>query len=107
MNKDLKDLRQQKDVLITSMNKLPKDSNNYEQLLKNYRQCVETEEIIRKGKRERGPLETGLKIGTLLVSVAGAIVVPQILADKSYDNEKDMSIKNGTIWNLIGRRFDK
>lgn len=35
------------------------------------------------------------------VSVLGAVFVPLKLGSMAYDNEKDMSLKNSTVWNLI------
>ena len=107
MRKDLRDIQDQKDSLIAAMNRsdVALDGPGYEQALKNYKMLVETEEIIKDGRRKRGPLEVVLKIGGFLVTAAGVILVPQLLAEKAYEGEKDMSLKNGTIWNLIGKNF--
>ena len=105
MRKDLKDLREQKELLMLGMNGVPLDSKEYAQMMSQYKLMVETEETIKKGKSERGVLSTVLKVGSFVVTAAGVILVPQLLAEKSYQAEKDMSLKNGTIWNLIGKNF--
>lgn len=105
MRKDLKDIETQKTFLVNGMSDVPVDSKEYEQMLKQYKTLVETEEMIRKGKKERSPFEIVYKILTLGVSILGVVFVPLSLGKLAYDNDQDMSMKNGTIWNLVGKKF--
>lgn len=114
MRKDLQDIKDQKDSLIAAMNRpdVYLDGDGYKRALENYKILVETEnsilkteEEIKKSRNDRSPLDWLLKIGGFIVTAVGVIFVPQLLADKAYDAEKDMSLKNGTIWNLIGKDF--
>lgn len=41
----------------------------------------------------------------VVISAIGSIAVPIILAKVAYTEENDMKIKNGTVWNLIGKKF--
>lgn len=107
MRKDLKDIQEQKDLLMIGMSDVPLDSKEYKKMMANYKTLVETEEVIKEGKRKRGPLEILYKVVTIAISAAGVILVPNMLANKSYQQEQDMKLKNGSIWNLIGKRFDK
>lgn len=50
MSKDLRDLKAQKDWLVKGLSDVPLDSIEYEQMLKQYKTVVETEEMIKKGK---------------------------------------------------------
>lgn len=112
--KDLKNIQDQKDTFMACINRpdVYMDSDGVKRCLENYKLLVETEnsilkteEDIRKSKNDRSPLDWILKIGGFIVTAIGVIFIPQILADKAYDAEKDMSLKNGTIWNLIGKDF--
>lgn len=98
-----------KGQLIDQMDNVPTGSDDFEQALKNYKLLVETEDTIRNGRNNRRSerVGTGVKIGTLLVSAVAAIGIPLILADKAYENDQELKMKNGTIWNLIGKKFDK
>lgn len=114
MNKDLRDIQDQKDSLIAAMNRpdVYLDGEGYKRALENYKILVETEnsilkteEEIKKSKNDRSPLDWLLKIAGFVVTAIGVIFIPQILADKAYDNEKELNLKNGTIWNMIGKDF--
>lgn len=101
MSKDLRDLKAQKDWLVKGLSDVPLDSIEYEQMLKQYKTVVETEEMIKKGKSERSPFNVVYKVLMIGVSVLGAVFVPLKLGSMAYDNEKEMSLKNATVWNLI------
>lgn len=103
--KDLEIIQEQKDSIIESMSMYADDSEEYGRLQDRLNKYIEMEEKILSGKRSRGWLDTALKIGTFGVSLAGAILVPNMLANKAYANDAEFKLKNGTIWNLIGRSF--
>lgn len=112
--KDLRDIQDQKDTIMAAINRpdVYLDSDGVKRCFENYKLLIETEnsillreEEIKKSRNDRSPLEWILKIGGFVVTAIGVIFVPQILANKAYDAEKDMNLKNGTIWNLIGKDF--
>ena len=106
---DLKDVDEKKGYLMDKMDNCPTDSDEFERCLKNYKMLIETENTIRDGRSNRRSerVGTGVKIGTLIVSAVAAIGIPLVLADKAYEHDQNMDMKNGTIWNLIGKKFDK
>lgn len=104
---DLKDIRTQKEFLMEGLSSVPLDSKMYAQMLEQYKKLTETEETIKDGKRKRGLLETTLKVGAFCVTAAGALLVPQVLANMAYQKEAEFQTKNGTVWNLIGKDFSK
>lgn len=106
---DLNDISEKKGQLVDHMDNVAIESDEFEQALKNYKMLVETEQTIRDGKNKRGSerIGTGVKIGGFLVSAVAAIGVPVYLANKAYEHDQNLEMKNGTIWNLIGKRFDK
>lgn len=48
-----------------------------------------------------------LDVANMSVKVAGAIAVPLTIANLSYAKEEDMKLKNGSVWGLLGKKFDK
>lgn len=105
--KDLKDIRREKDEILVKMRQFPEYGDDYRQLLERYRDLILTEQEIMNGSNERtnNGLGTVLKVAGVAVSAIAGIGVPIYLADKAYDEEKQMKLKNGTIWNLIGKAF--
>lgn len=103
MKKDLKDIQQHKAWLMQGMSSVPLDSAEYAKMNQQYKLLCDAEDVIKKGKKS--PFDAIYKVLTLLVSIAGAVFVPLSLGQLAYKNEQDMSLKNGTVWNLIGRTF--
>ena len=106
---DLKCIDEKKGQLVDHMDQVSMDSDEFETALKNYQRLVETENQIRDGKNKRNSerVGTGVKIGTLLVSAVAAVGVPVYLSHVAYEHDQNLEMKNGSIWNLIGKRFDK
>ena len=107
--KDLKNIEEKKSQLMDKMDNVSMESDEFEQALKNYKMLVETEENIRDGRNKRSSerVSTAVKVGGFVVSAVAAVGVPIYLADKAYQHDQNLEMKNGTIWNLIGKRFDK
>lgn len=101
MRKDLKTIEKHKEWLDEGMSSVPLDSIEYQKMLDNYSKLVDTEEKIRKGKKDRSPGDVIYKVLTLGVSILGAVFVPLKLGQMAYKNEQDMNLKNSTVWNLI------
>lgn len=107
---DLKDIKNQKKQLIEVMSEEEPGSEEYKKALETYKLLIETETTVRdsRSKRNSEGVGTMVKVGTLIVSGLAAIGVPIYLAERAYQHEEqNMDMKNGTIWNLIGKRFDK
>lgn len=106
---DLKRIDEKKNQLVDHMDQVSMDSDEFELALKNYQRLVETENAIKDGKNKRSSERagTGLKIGTLIVSAVAGIGIPIYLANMSYEHDQRLDMKNGSIWNLIGKKFDK
>lgn len=105
---DLKAIEAEKAHLLTTLCKLDPEYDDYKRALDAYNTLVQTEQAIRSGSNERsnnwiGTVMKGLGIAG---SVFVGVFVPLTLADKAYDEEKQFKLKNGTIWNLIGKKFD-
>ena len=105
--KDLKDIRKQKDAVLERMSQFHEYGDDYKHLLKRYQDLVVAEETILKGYNERANngIGTVVKIAGLAISAVAGIGVPVYLANKAYDEEADLKLKNGTVWNLIGKSF--
>lgn len=99
--KDLERIEKHKEWLDEGMSSVPLDSIEYQKMLDSYGKLVDTEEKIRKGKKERSPMDVVFKVLTLGVSILGAVFVPLKLGSMAYQNEQDMNLKNNTVWNLI------
>ena len=102
---DLKDIDIKKGQLMDQMDNVPTGSDDYERAIRNYKALIETENMVRDGRNKRRSERGGflVKVGTLLVSAAACIGVPLVLADKAYEHDQSLDMKNGTIWNLIGK----
>ena len=106
--KDLRDIRKQKNAILNTLTKLDPEYEDFKVALQNYNTLCETEQAILTGANERGnnTASTILKGVGIAATTATAIFVPLALADKAYDEEVNFKLKNGTIWNLIGKKFD-
>lgn len=107
---DIMDINVKKGQLMDHMDNCETDSDEFEKAIKNYKALIETENMVRDGRNKRRSERAGtiVKIGTLIVSAAAAIGVPLVLADKAYEHDQNMDLRNGTIWNLIGKfKVDK
>lgn len=106
---DLKDIDEKKGYVLDKMDNVPTESDDFERAVKNYKVLIETENTIRDGRsvRRSERIGTVVKVGTFIVSSVSAIGVPIYLAHLAYRNDQQMNLKNGTIWNLIGKKFDK
>lgn len=106
--KDLHDIRKQKDHILNTLLKLDPEYEDYRVALQNYKALVEAEQAIMTGSNERSNNTAGniIKGIGMAAGTATAFLIPLILADKAYDEEKAFKMKNGTIWNLIGKKFD-
>ena len=106
--KELKAIQKQKEQVLNTLVKLDPEYEDYKVALQNYTALCDAEQAILTSANERsnntaGTLLKGLGIAA---TTATAIFVPLTLADKAYDEEKAFKLKNGTIWNLIGKKFD-
>lgn len=78
-------------------------TDDYDTVLKRYRELVETREKIKDGKNKRSLFPVLLEAS---ISAATGIGVPLALGHLSYKNDQDLNLKNGSIWGLIGKKFD-
>ena len=65
----------------------------------------QTEDLVKQNEMLTTKVKAVCTVLGVVISAIGSIAVPIILAKVAYTEENDMKIKNGTVWNLIGKRF--
>ena len=65
----------------------------------------QTEDLVKQNEMLTTKVKTVCSVLGVVISAIGSIAVPIILAKVAYTEENDMKIKNGTVWNLIGKKF--
>lgn len=102
--KRLKEIHQQQELLMNQMKELPADSDTYRRLHEEYARFLEEEENLLKSGKWFDRILQILGIG---VSIGATFVMPAWLACKASDDDKNMKMVNGRIWNLIPKRNSK
>jgi len=65
----------------------------------------QTEDLVKQNEMLTTKVKAVCSVLGVVISAIGSIAVPIILAKVAYTEENDMKIKNGTVWNLIGKKF--
>ena len=65
----------------------------------------QTEDLVKQNEMLTTKVKAVCTVLGVVISAVGSIAVPIILAKVAYTEENDMKIKNGTVWNLIGKKF--
>ena len=65
----------------------------------------QTEDLVKQNEMLTTKVKAVCTVLGVVISAIGSIAVPIILAKVAYTEENDMKIKNGTVWNLIGKKF--
>ena len=65
----------------------------------------QTEDLVKQNVMLTTKVKAVCSVLGVVISAVGSIAVPIILAKVAYTEENDMKIKNGTVWNLIGKKF--
>ena len=65
----------------------------------------QTEDLVKQNEMLTTKVKAVCTVLGVVISAFGSIAVPIILAKVAYTEENDMKIKNGTVWNLIGKKF--
>ena len=65
----------------------------------------QTEDLVKQNEMLTTKVKAVCSVLGVAISAIGSIAVPIILAKVAYTEENDMKIKNGTVWNLIGKKF--
>lgn len=65
----------------------------------------QTEDLVKQNEMLTTKVKAVCSVLGVMISAIGSIAVPIILANIAYTEENDMKIKNGTVWNLIGKKF--
>lgn len=65
----------------------------------------QTEDLAKQNEMLTTKVKAVCTVLGVVISAIGSIAVPIILAKVAYTEENDMKIKNGTVWNLIGKKF--
>ena len=65
----------------------------------------QTEDLVKQNEMLTTKVKAVCTVFGVVISAIGSIAVPIILAKVAYTEENDMKIKNGTVWNLIGKKF--
>ena len=65
----------------------------------------QTEDLVKQNEMLTTKVKAVCTVLGVVISGIGSIAVPIILAKVAYTEENDMKIKNGTVWNLIGKKF--
>ena len=65
----------------------------------------QTEDLVKQNEMLTTKVKAVCTVLGVVISAIGSIAVPIILAKVAYAEENDMKIKNGTVWNLIGKKF--
>lgn len=65
----------------------------------------QTEDLVKQNEMLTTKVKSVCTVLGVVISAIGSIAVPIILAKVAYTEENDMKIKNGTVWNLIGKKF--
>lgn len=65
----------------------------------------QTEDLVKQNEMLTTKVKAVCSVLGVVISAVGSIAVPIILAKVAYTEENDMKIKNGTVWNLIGKKF--
>ena len=65
----------------------------------------QTDDLVKQNEMLTTKVKAVCTVLGVVISAVGSIAVPIILAKVAYTEENDMKIKNGTVWNLIGKKF--
>lgn len=104
MGRELRDIKYERKRLLEALDKTPKDSEKYKNIVNNLKTMAEVEDTLRGDTDWKDWTDLLIKLLALGVSV-GQICAMVYLGRLSYAQEQSMAIKNGSVWSTAMRMF--
>lgn len=105
--KELKLIRGQKRDILEQMNETDMDSAEYERMCKALKKLTSIEEEIMNGRKTRSWVPQILQVILGLLGIAGSVAGTVYLGQLAYENDNEMKLKDGAVWNLASTCVNK
>lgn len=105
--KELKLIREQKRQILEQLADTDSDSSEYECMCKNLTLLNSMEEVTMNGKKNRSWLPNILQVLLGILGIAGSVAGTVYLGQLAYENDNEMKLKDGSVWNLASGCVNK